>query len=82
MCVGSLQIKPHPLGLFETLSKRRLFNRAKDLEVVAEQLYVKVRENRDKKRAKELRKRDQEPRQVSRARFSFTQARILSSILL
>lgn len=28
----SLQIKLHPAGLFETLSKRRLFNRAEKLD--------------------------------------------------
>lgn len=30
----SLQIKPHSLSLFETLSKRRLFNRAEKLDNV------------------------------------------------
>lgn len=51
----SLQIKPHPAGLFETLSKRRLFNRAEKLgnARTAKEIKIVAAEKRQNERRRE-----------------------------
>lgn len=52
----SLQIKPHPAGLFETLSKRRLFNRVEKLSNARTAKEIVAAEERQKERRREMEK--------------------------